>query len=149
MANGSWANRPAYPPNRIFGGVYVSRMARAAIGVQERAVTARRSPHSVDAKPVDRSTSERTFTTDSYGTAKTGKIQSMGRHRKRAGEVSWSAHIMNALRKILRSMVPSGIHNHQDSAQREISRATIVVEKQKQETDLLAVEVWRSMGGHP
>jgi formate-dependent phosphoribosylglycinamide formyltransferase (GAR transformylase) len=56
---------------------------------------------------------------------------------------------MNAIRNAIRSVAPSGIHRHQDTAQHEINHAAVVVEQQKKETDLLAKQVWEAMGGHP
>lgn len=56
---------------------------------------------------------------------------------------------MTSLRNIVNNLVPDKIHHHQSVAQREINHAASVVELQRRETDLLAAEVWRSMGGHP
>jgi hypothetical protein len=57
---------------------------------------------------------------------------------------------MTMIRNVIRSMMPSGMHqDHQDNAQHEINHATAVVEQQKRETDLLAKQVWEAMGGHP
>jgi hypothetical protein len=56
---------------------------------------------------------------------------------------------MTTMRSVIRSMLPSSIHRHQDAAQHEINNATAVVEQQKRETDLLAKQVWEAMGGQP
>lgn len=55
---------------------------------------------------------------------------------------------MNVLRSIVHGLSSAKIHRHQDQAAAQIDHATSVVEQQKRETDLLAEQVWRAMGGH-
>ena len=154
MANGSWADRPSYPPNRFLGRIYLSRVARTAIRVSQGAITSRFGENRTIPSDHERRTPERTFTANSYGTTKTGKIQSMGRHRRRTvwftREVSWTTRIMIIVRSVLRGLIPPKFHReHQDNAQHEINHATAVVEQQRRDTDLLAAQVWQAMGGHP
>lgn len=153
MANGSWADRPSYPPNRFLGRVYLSRVARTAIRISQGAITPRLGEDRTVPSDHQRRTSERTFATDSYGTAKTGKIQSMGRHRRHtfftSTPVPRTTRIMTIIRSVLRGLVPPKFHReHQDNAQHEINHATAVVDQQRRDTDLLAEQVWRAMGGH-
>jgi len=153
VVDGSWAGRPPYPPNRTNGSVYVSRLVGLGSGLPTRAEASRLGPRGVTSKLDQRWGTERTTQTNYRGAPKTGRISDMGRHRRRTfrstTELSWSARVMTTIRSALRNMMPSSIHRHQATAQHEINHATAVVEQQKRETDLLAEQVWRAMGGHP
>ena len=73
----------------------------------------------------------------------------MGRHRRRAGAgLSGTTRIMNALRSFVHALSSPKIHKHQVQAAAQIDQAASVVEQQKRETDLLAEQVWKAMGGH-